>query len=52
MGLVVSFCGCNLMAEWGLYNQALGTVVDIVFDDNKKPENRDLPANVLEDSPH
>ena len=49
---MVSLTGRNLKPEWGLYNQAIGIVKDIVFLPSQSPENRDLPAFVLVDFQH
>ena len=49
IGAKVAITGNNICPEWGLYNGAQGTVVDIVFHQHQTPNNNDLPAYVLVD---
>lgn len=57
IGAKVCICGRNIMPEWGLHNGAIGTVIEIRFnnsiDKNKKPNpnNGDLPIYVVIDLP-
>lgn len=41
----------NILPEWGLFNGAIGTVMDIVFQENESPHGNNLPAYVLVDFP-
>lgn len=38
--------GRNFMPEWGLYNGAMGTVVEIVFQENESPNDNHQPLYV------
>ena len=51
IGSRVELTGKNLNPAWGLFNGSMGIVVDIVFEDNKTPNNGDLPQYVLVNFP-
>ena len=46
IGARVAIKGKNIKPTWGLYNGAIGTVKEIVFDKNCSPNFQDLPAYV------
>ena len=43
--------GKNFEPDWGLYNGAVGTVVEIVFNENENPLDGTLPQYILVDFP-
>jgi len=43
----VQITGRNLEPDWGLYNGAIGTVKEIVYEHDKSPIGGDLPEFVL-----
>jgi hypothetical protein len=51
VGCRVELRGKNAKPEWTLFNGSIGTVVDIVYENNKSPNNHDLPEYVLVDFP-
>ncbi len=48
---LVSIQGRNFMPKWGLFNGAVGTVVEILYEKEKKPNHGDLPTAVIVDMP-
>ena len=46
-GSVVRLTGRNVEPDWGLYNNAIGTIVEIVFRPGQDPNNGDQPAYVI-----
>ena len=50
-GAMVSITGKNFAPEWGLYNNAIGYVDEIVFDKNSNPNNNDQPLYIAVYSP-
>ena len=46
-GSIVRLTGRNVEPDWGLYNNAIGTVVEIVFRPGQDPNNGDQPACVI-----
>ena len=50
-GCKVCLNGRNLWPEWGLFNNSLGMVIDIIYEDGKTPNNKKLPKYVLVDFP-
>lgn len=51
-GARVAIRGKNFNPEWGLFNGSVGIVVSIQFDNNKNPNNDDLPDYVVVDFPN
>lgn len=43
--------GRNLRPEWGLYNNASGRVIDLVFKEGESPNSKSLPVYVLVEFP-
>jgi hypothetical protein len=50
-GATVQISGKNFEPDWGLYNGAVGTVVEIVFNENENPLDGTLPQYILVDFP-
>ena len=50
-GARVQISGKNFEPDWGLYNGAVGTVVEIVFNENENPLDGTLPQYILVDFP-
>jgi hypothetical protein len=50
-GARVQISGRNFEPDWGLYNGAVGTVVEIVFNENENPLDGTLPQYILVDFP-
>jgi len=46
-GAMVRIIDKNFIPRWGLFNNAIGTVVDIVFKPGNDPNNGDLPLYVV-----
>jgi hypothetical protein len=46
------FVKANIEPKWGLYNGAIGTVVDIVYHQGENPNNGHLPKVVVVDFKH
>jgi hypothetical protein len=51
-GCKVELRGKNLCPQYGLYNGAMGTVIDIVYSKNQSPSTHVLPKYVLVHFPH
>jgi hypothetical protein len=49
---MVELSKTNIVPNWGLYNGALGTVIDIIFREGENPNNRDLQLVVVFDFKH
>lgn len=47
----VAITGRNIRPEWGLYNNAVGTIVDILFSNGESPNDNNLPSFILVDFP-
>ena len=50
-GARMQISGRNFEPDWGLYNGAVGTVVEIVFNENENPLDGTLPQYILVDFP-
>lgn len=46
VGAVVALCGRNISPEWGLFNNAMGIVDEIVYDVGCSPFTHDMPLYV------
>ena len=46
-GAKVCLCGRNFEPDWGLYNNAVGTVQEIVYVHGKSPNNDDHPLYIV-----
>ena len=46
-GAKVQLSGRNIKPEWGLFNGSIGTVRDIVYNDNENPNHDELPKYIL-----
>ena len=51
-GAMVRIVDKNFEPKWGLYNNAIGTILDIVFDDGHDPNNGDLPLYIVTEFKH
>jgi hypothetical protein len=49
---MVEITKANIEPKWGLYNGALGTVIDIIYKKGENPNNGDLPHVVVVDFKH
>jgi hypothetical protein len=49
---MVELSKANIEPKWGLYNGALGTVVDIIFQEGENPNDGDLSLVVVVDFKH
>lgn len=47
IGAQVMMAGKNFQPHWGLFNGAVGTVMEIVYEKGKDPHNGDLPSYVV-----
>ncbi len=48
---LVSIQGRNFMPKWGLFNGAVGTVMEIIYEKGNNPNHGDLPTAVIVDFP-
>lgn len=46
-GATVKISGRNFIPKWGLFNGSIGTVIEIVYDNDKGPLDGDLPEYVI-----
>lgn len=51
-GAIVRIVDKNFEPKWGLYNNAIGTIIDIVFAPGHDPNNGDLPQYVVVEFRH
>ena len=51
IGCKVAIKGRNFQPRWGLYNGSIGTVREIVFGENKNPNEGNLPLYVAVELP-
>jgi hypothetical protein len=49
---MVEIVKANIEPKWGLYNGAIGTVVDIVYHQGENPNSGHLPKVVVVDFKH
>jgi hypothetical protein len=49
---MVELSTMNIVSKWGLYNGAIGNVIDIIFVERENPKNGDLPLVVVVDFKH